>query len=79
VPTPGGPTIAANAINNLGQVVGYAQTSTFAQHGFLWSNGTMTDLGNNFFAAAINDNGQIVANAYDTATNQNHALLLTPN
>jgi probable HAF family extracellular repeat protein len=29
-------------------------------------------------AVAINDNGLIVANAYDTATNQNHALLLTP-
>jgi probable HAF family extracellular repeat protein len=29
-------------------------------------------------AVAINDNGQIVANAYDTATNQNHALLLNP-
>jgi probable HAF family extracellular repeat protein len=118
LPTLGGPTIAANAINNLGQVAGYAQTSSYAQHGFLWSDGMMTDLGNNFFAAAINDNrvivggseiydggtlqdlntlvpvgspynimyataindnGQIVANAYDTATNQNHALLLTPN
>jgi probable HAF family extracellular repeat protein len=29
-------------------------------------------------ATAINDNGQIVANAYDTATYQSHALLLTP-
>jgi probable HAF family extracellular repeat protein len=29
-------------------------------------------------ATAINDNGQIVADAYDTATNQAHALLLTP-
>ena len=93
-------------------------TSSYAQHGFLWSSGTMTDLGNNFFPAAINDsgvivgndqiysggtwqnlnnlipagapyqvnyahgindNGQIVAEAYDTATNQNHGVLLTPN
>ena len=85
---------------------------------FVWSNGTMTDLGSNFSPAAvndsgvivggqfvynggtlqnlnnlipagsgyqiqnatgINDNGQIVANATDTATNQGHALLLTPN
>ncbi len=83
----------------------------------MYSNGTMTDLGLNFFTAAvndhdvivgndliysggtlqnlnslipagspyqiqyataINDNGQIVANAYDTATYQTHALLLTP-
>ena len=29
-------------------------------------------------ATAINNNGQIVANATDTATGQNHALLLTP-
>jgi len=45
----------------------------------LWSNGQMTDLALNFFPAAINDNGQIVANAYDTNTCQGHALLLTPN
>ena len=30
-------------------------------------------------ATGINDNGQIVANAEDTATGQQHALLLTPN
>jgi probable HAF family extracellular repeat protein len=29
-------------------------------------------------ATAINDNGQIVANATNTATGQTHALLLTP-
>jgi probable HAF family extracellular repeat protein len=28
---------------------------------------------------AINNNGQVVANADDTATDQTHALLLTPN
>jgi len=117
LPTLGGPGISPAAINNLGQVTGYAMTSTDAQHGFLWSNGQMTDLGNNFFAAAvndngvivggneiysngtlqdfnnlipagspyqidyatgINDNGQIVAKAYDTVTNQFHSVLLTP-
>jgi hypothetical protein len=31
------------------------------------------------YANAISDNGQIVADAYDTATYQTHALLLTPN
>jgi probable HAF family extracellular repeat protein len=115
--TLGGPQTGAAALNNLGQVVGWSQTSTDADHGFLWANGKMTDLGLNFFpaaindndvivggnqiysggtlqnlnnlipagspyqinyAVAINDNGQIVANAYDTATNQNHALLLNP-
>jgi len=29
-------------------------------------------------ATGINDTGQIVANAIDTATGQTHALLLTP-
>ena len=105
------------AINSSGEVVGTSETSTGAEDGFLWSNGTMTDLGSNFSPAAINDSGvivggqfvysggtlqnlntlipqgspyqiqsatgindkgQIVANATDTATNQNHALLLTP-
>jgi len=115
--TLGGNNSKGLGINLSGEVVGFAQTSTDADHGFLWSNGTMTDLGLNFFpaavndngvvvggnqiysggtlqnlnnlipagspyqiqyATAINDNGQIVANAYDTATNQGHALLLNP-
>jgi probable HAF family extracellular repeat protein len=53
----------------------------------LYSNGTLQDLDNLSpagspyevqNATAINDSGQIVANAYDTTTNQMHALLLTP-
>jgi probable HAF family extracellular repeat protein len=107
----------AKAINNNGQVVGTAVTSTGALDGFSWSNGKITDLGPAFSPAAINDNGvivgglfidsggtlqnlnslipagsgfqiqsatgindngQIVANAIDTATGQQHALLLTP-
>jgi probable HAF family extracellular repeat protein len=107
----------ATAMNNLGQITGYAMTSSYDHHGFLFSNGTMTVLGNNFYPVAINDNGvivggpliysggtlqnlntlipagtpyqnlgatavnnngQIVANAWDTATNTTHTLLLTP-
>jgi probable HAF family extracellular repeat protein len=118
LPTLGGAGASGTAINNLGQVVGTSNTSTGASDGFLWSNGTMTDLGNSFSPAAINhsgvivggqlvysagtlqnlnnlipagspyqiqnarginDNGQIVANAVDTATGQDHGLLLTPN
>ena len=117
LPTLGGASSSGTAINNNGQVVGTSDTSTGAEDGFLWSNGTMTDLGNNFSPAAvndsgvivggqfvysngtlqnlnnlipagspyqiesatgINDNGQIVANATDTATGQTHALLLNP-
>jgi probable HAF family extracellular repeat protein len=117
LPTLGGASTTGTAINNLGQVVGTSSTSTGAEDGFLWSNGTMTDLGSNFSPAAVNDsgvivggqfvfnggtlqnlnnlipagspyqiesaaginnNGQIVANADNTATGQTHALLLNP-
>jgi probable HAF family extracellular repeat protein len=62
LPTLGGPTTTATAINNNGDIVGYAQTATFAQHGFLYRNGTMTDLGNNIFLYAINDSDVMVGN-----------------
>src|SRR5260370_38417699 len=69
----GGPQASAGAINNLGQVVGWAQASTDADHGFLWSNGHMTDLGLNFFPAAVNDNGVVVGGGliYSGGTLQN--------
>jgi len=118
LPTLGGGEAVGRAINNLGQVVGNSKTSTGALDGFLWSNGTMTDLGSSFSPAAINDsgvivggqlvdsggtpqnlnnlipagspyqiqgasgindNGQIVADAVETATGKEHGLLLTPN
>ena len=57
----------ANGINNSGQVVGSSYLSDNATyHAFLYSEGTMTDLGtligptNNSVANAINDNGQVV-------------------
>jgi probable HAF family extracellular repeat protein len=46
-------------INNLGQIVGWGDTSTGAAHGFLDSNGTVTDLGA-FLPNGLNDNGVIV-------------------
>ena len=70
--TLGGATfIQAVSINNKGQIVGTVFTGGTSE-GFLYSNGTITNLGG-FLATAINDNGQIVAN-----TTSNHALLLTP-
>jgi hypothetical protein len=38
----------------------------------------MTDLGLNFLPAAVSDSSAVVG-AHDIATNQGHALLLTPN
>jgi hypothetical protein len=66
------------AINDNGVIVGGDQ---------IYSGGTLQNLNNLIpvgspyqiqYANAINDQGQIVADAYDTATNQGHALLLTP-
>jgi probable HAF family extracellular repeat protein len=66
------------AINDNGIIVGGQS---------VYNNGTLQDLNNLIppgspyqvqYANAINDNGQIVADAYDTATAQTHALLLTP-
>jgi probable HAF family extracellular repeat protein len=66
------------AINDSGVIVGGNQ---------IYAGGTLQNLDNLIpagspyqiqYATAINDNGQIVANAYDAATYQGHALLLTP-
>ena len=61
---PGGTSSYAYSINNLGQVVGEASTSATTQHAFLYSGGSLTDLGSfgqqNSYATGINDKGQIV-------------------
>ena len=63
--TLGGSWSYATGINDSGQVVGWADTSS-TQHAFLYSNGTMTDLGafpggNSWSgASAINASGQVV-------------------
>ncbi len=58
----------ANAINNLGWIVGISVTSNNVDHAFLWKDGTMTDLGSRTYtnseALAVNDNGQIVGWLY---------------
>jgi probable HAF family extracellular repeat protein len=64
LPTLGGVASSGTAISSNGQVVGTSQTSTGAEDGFLWSNGTMTDLGPNFSPAAVNDSGVIVGGQF---------------
>ena len=73
-----GSTFSPAAVNDSGMIVGGA---------FVYSNGTLQNLNNLIppgsgyqiqSATRINDNGQIVANAEDTATGQTHALLLNP-
>jgi probable HAF family extracellular repeat protein len=52
------------AMNDLNQVVGYAERADETRHAFIWQNGSMTDLGiqdiGTSSATAINDYGQIV-------------------
>jgi len=66
---------AANAINNLGQVVGQSDLpgDTFT-HAFFWHKGIMTDLGtlpgdSNSIAYDINDKGQVVGVSCDVNFN----------
>ncbi len=78
------PAIQALAINDSGQIAGYAggvdTGGPTVKHGFLYSGGTMTDLGNlggyytNVVPSAINNSGQIVGgiSGYQTAA---HAFL----
>jgi probable HAF family extracellular repeat protein len=76
----GSQTANAADINNLGQVVGNAATSTFAEYGYLWNNATLTDLGLNFFPNAINGNGVVVGGPmiYSGGTLQNLNNLIPP-
>ena len=64
---PGDLSSSATGINSAGQVVGWSSDSRSACRAFLYSNGTMTDLGKlngrSTYATAINDGGQIVGYA----------------
>jgi probable HAF family extracellular repeat protein len=78
LPTFGGSTGGASAINDNGQVVGSSRTGATdgagqpVRHAFLYSNGTMTDLGGGFFpgtsagAVAVNPTGTVIAGSADT-------------
>ena len=76
-------TAQAFAINEAGQVVGYATAASLKYHAFLWDNGVMTDLGtlptgSTSRAFGLNDNGQVVGFAFDGSAAggaHNHAFL----
>ena len=87
--TLGGTSSQALGVDNMGQIIGSAQTSGGATHAFLWqpatatgTTGTMTDLGVltgsvSSQANAINNNGAVVGYSTDSS-NANHAFLWTP-
>jgi probable HAF family extracellular repeat protein len=67
--TIGGPESEAVAINERGQVVGWADTKTkrkvgvsaySVSHAFLWGSARMTDLGKSGIATAVNGRGEVV-------------------
>src|SRR5262245_37999458 len=66
--TLGGSNSQANALNEVGQVVGSSWTATGYDHAFLWQNGVMTDLGTLSQSAStaddINDSGQVVGSVF---------------
>ena len=80
--TLGGSSSQAYGINDAGQVVGKADTSSGLSHAFLWSQGTMNDLGtvdgySYSLAYSINNVGQAVgyANTQPNSVNPSLALL----
>jgi probable HAF family extracellular repeat protein len=77
----------ANGINTKRQIVGHSQAANGARHAFIYQDGAMRDLnamiapGSDKVIAeanAINESGQIVGRAYNTASTISYAVLLTP-
>lgn len=77
----GGGDATVTGVNNAGQIVGYAHTSTSVlPHAFLYSGGSMHDLGtlggDSSFATGINNSGQISGySTTDASGNTVHAFL----
>jgi probable HAF family extracellular repeat protein len=76
--TSNGFTGVATAVNNLGQVVGYSYLDDVNRHAFLYTNGTLSDLGSlggYSGANAINDKGIIVGFSSNKVDGNAHAFL----
>lgn len=68
----------ATSINKSGQAVGYSYIDNVNRHAFLYSNGTMIDIGSfggYSGANAINDRGMVVGFASDQVNGRAHAFL----
>ncbi|MEZ5354337.1 MAG: PEP-CTERM sorting domain-containing protein [Bryobacteraceae bacterium] len=71
----------ASSINHSGVVGGYSATAAGNTHGFVWSNGVMTEIGTlgggNSFLEALNETGQGAGISYTTGNATQEAFLLT--
>jgi probable HAF family extracellular repeat protein len=77
--TLGGPYSYGNAINNSGQITGYSTTAGSQLHAFIYSTGTITDLGTlgeDSYGIGINASGQVTGGATAPDGNE-HAFLYT--
>lgn len=85
--TLGGQNSNATGINDFGEVVGRAETADGEYHAFLFSHGGMTNINLLDVMVAtgwmdievidINNNGQILGNAFDPNTGSDHGFLLS--
>jgi len=83
---PGDSFSIAWGINNRGQVVGQSINASGASRAFVWRNGVMTDLNTLIapgtlslvYANDIDDSGEIVGGAYDSATGDSPAFTAVP-
>jgi len=77
--TLGGPWSMATAINDRGQVIGWADTKSKSRHAFLWEDAKMRDLGapggTSSSATAINGHGQVIGTAGIAEQSAGHAFL----
>ena len=83
LPTLGGATTMAAALNDAGQVVGWSNTSAGRTHAFLWTpDGGMLDLGTlggfHSFAVGINNAGHVAGYSEVQGSLAQHAFLWTP-
>jgi probable HAF family extracellular repeat protein len=67
----GGTASVANGVNDAGVVIGNSDTAASDEHGFVYQNGTVTDIGTlggpNSSVDAINDNGVVTGSSQDAA------------